>query len=265
MDESASATPNYRLTVIRVKPDEGKALIPEGVLVMFDLEKDLGLTGNFTYSVTNPVQSVLVAQSSEESLLAIIEKYFTFNFTELKEVKPEPFDHFVMDHDYFSCYLPARWKLERDQAGDERAGIYEINLTMPEKAKPEDGDKYYQPDPLIYVGYYAENNQEKKTREGFLQDYDELAKKREGSDQSHFDRPKSITFDGKEAWEITYEVYQELPHGPLFTIKFWLKVKFIMVKAKDGFYVLAYKSPVEFHEQYLPAFEEVVGTFRGME
>ena len=78
----SSKAPHYILTIIRIKPDECKAIV---------------------FSSSR-------AQSSDDSLFSIIEKYFTFNFPEVKEVKPEPFDKFVMDHDYFTCYLPANWK-----------------------------------------------------------------------------------------------------------------------------------------------------------
>ena len=59
-----------------------------------------------------------------------------------------------------------------------------------------------------------------------------------------------------------YEVYQDIPRGPLFTTKYWLKARFIVVKGKDGFHVLAYKSPKEFYDNYLPVFEEVVKSFK---
>lgn len=54
-----------------------------------------------------------------------------------------------------------------------------------------------------------------------------------------------------------------MPRGPLFTTKYWLKANFIVIKAQSsGFYVLAYKSPAEFYDQYLPVFEEVARSFK---
>jgi hypothetical protein len=47
--------PHYRLTIQRVRIDECKAMLWEGVVIELDLEKDLGLTGAYTLSVTNPV------------------------------------------------------------------------------------------------------------------------------------------------------------------------------------------------------------------
>jgi hypothetical protein len=125
-------------------------------------------SGDFTYSISNKVFSTPKPQPSDESLFSIIEKHFTFEFPELKEEKPEPFDKFVMDHDYFTCYIPASWKLERDKESDEKNGIFEMKLTVRDKAKPEDGDKYFLPDPAIYVIYYTKNNNKQMTYNGVI-------------------------------------------------------------------------------------------------
>jgi hypothetical protein len=49
--------PHYRLTIERVRIDECKAMLWEGVVIELDLEQDLGLIGAYTFSVTNPVLS----------------------------------------------------------------------------------------------------------------------------------------------------------------------------------------------------------------
>ena len=46
-------SPHYHLAVLRTKPDNCKAIVEGGTLITFNLEKDLGLTGPFTYTVTN--------------------------------------------------------------------------------------------------------------------------------------------------------------------------------------------------------------------
>jgi len=262
-EENGSKKPHYSLTVIRITPDACKALLFEGALVLFDLEKDLGLKGDFTYTVTNRVLSSSIAPRPDESLFSIIEKNFTDAFfPQINEVHPEPYEQFVMDHGYFSCLIPASWKLERDQSGDEEAGIFEIKLKKTDKAKPEDGESYFFPDPLIYVGYYAKNNDQKKTYENFIKDYEELAESRKGSDKSHFSAPVKIDINGIESTEIEYEVYQEIPRGPLFQSEFWLKEKFIIIRAKEGFYVAAYKSPRDFYDKYSAAFDELAKSFK---
>ncbi|MRR56089.1 MAG: hypothetical protein EG822_16575 [Deltaproteobacteria bacterium] len=256
-------SPHYALSIKRVKADECKAIVEGGTLVLFDLEKDLGIKGRFTYSVTNQVYSSSGDRMRDESLWSMIEKNLTFNLSAMKEIRPEPYETFVMDHGYFTCLIPTKWQRERDTGADEKAGIFEIKLTKPDKAKPVDGEKYFVPDPVIYVGFYTAKNMQGKTYESFIKDYEALSKKRKNSEKSRYESAKKFSFTGREAIHYHYEVYQEVPRGPLFATKYWLKARFIVVKAKsNGFFVLAYKSPAEFYDQFLPVFEEVVNSFK---
>lgn len=71
------AAPHHVLTIKRIRPDECKAIVEEGTLVMFDLVQDLGLKGNYTYALANRVMSPSQVDESDESLMSIIKKYFT--------------------------------------------------------------------------------------------------------------------------------------------------------------------------------------------
>lgn len=71
---------HYAFTVRRIAPDECKGM-PERVIIHFDLEKDLGIKGNFTYSLTN---KIFPARAEEDSLYSIIEKYFSFGKASLQ-------------------------------------------------------------------------------------------------------------------------------------------------------------------------------------
>lgn len=50
-------TPHYALTVYRSVVDSCKALVPEGVRITVDLAKELGITGTYTFSLTNHLAS----------------------------------------------------------------------------------------------------------------------------------------------------------------------------------------------------------------
>ncbi len=54
-DGISPKAPHYQLTIERVRIDECKAMVWEGVLIELDLEQDLSLTGTYTISVRNPV------------------------------------------------------------------------------------------------------------------------------------------------------------------------------------------------------------------
>jgi hypothetical protein len=55
MDSVLGFAPHYELTIRRVRADYCKALFWDGVLIQIDLEAELGLTGYYTVTVTNPV------------------------------------------------------------------------------------------------------------------------------------------------------------------------------------------------------------------
>ena len=59
-DGTSRKTPNYQLTIERVRSDECKAILWEGVVIEMDLAKDLGLKGKYTAFVSNPVLSSLL-------------------------------------------------------------------------------------------------------------------------------------------------------------------------------------------------------------
>ncbi|MBC7365035.1 MAG: hypothetical protein H5U07_10950, partial [Candidatus Aminicenantes bacterium] len=79
-------TTSYLLTVLRKMPDECKRL-PEQIVLYFDLEKDLGLKGRFTYSLSNKIFPAAIS----DSLSSIVEKYFTLDKANIsKQEKTEP-------------------------------------------------------------------------------------------------------------------------------------------------------------------------------
>ena len=61
----SGTSPHYRVTIRRVRVDECKAFLPEGVLIEMNLEADVGLTGRFTVSVENPVLQMPAAPHAQ--------------------------------------------------------------------------------------------------------------------------------------------------------------------------------------------------------
>ena len=55
-EEGPGKIPHYVLTFERIAVDECKALLMDGVDLVFDLEKDLELAGEYTLSVSNRVR-----------------------------------------------------------------------------------------------------------------------------------------------------------------------------------------------------------------
>ncbi len=254
--------PHYELTIVRKVPDECKAIVEDGTVIAYDLKQDLGISGHYTYTITNPVYSPRPYADTSDYYLPNALKDAVPDFPKVTEVRPEPFEKYTARPDFFSCLVPVDWtRSAADPEGDAKAGIYQVQLTRDGLARPEDGEKYSFPRPLIYVGYYALGNREGKTYANYLADYDRLMRKNTGSKQSSYSKPVKTTVAGLEATVTDYEVWQALPRGPLFTTKYWLKARFVVVKARQGFYVLAFKSPKEFYNQSFPTFQAVLDSF----
>jgi hypothetical protein len=254
--------PHYVLTVVRKVPDECKAIVDDGAVIAFDLQKDCGITGNYTYSLSNPVSSPHPFLQPADSFFSSALKDKALPVADIREVRPQPFEQFTMVHGYFSCLLPVDWKRSHDLDEKESSGIYQVRLTRPGMSKPEDGEKYYFPEPLIYVGYYSARNSDGKTYESFIADYERLRLKNAGSRNSSYRRAEKSTVGGHEATITAYEVFQDTPRGPLFTNRYWLKARFVVIRAREGFYVVALKSPRDFYDQCLPTFQAVLDSFK---
>jgi hypothetical protein len=65
----APNAPHYRLTIERVRIDECKAMLWEGVVIELDLARDVGLMGSYTVTVTNPVQRIDDGLDANRALL----------------------------------------------------------------------------------------------------------------------------------------------------------------------------------------------------
>ncbi|MGB9907017.1 MAG: hypothetical protein ACPLRR_06500 [Candidatus Saccharicenans sp.] len=81
--ENQNGSIHYEFTVKRIRPDECKRL-PERVIIHFELEKDLGIKGRFTYSLRN---RIFPTAGEKDSLYSIMEKYFSIG-----EVSPQKKD-----------------------------------------------------------------------------------------------------------------------------------------------------------------------------
>jgi hypothetical protein len=70
--------PHYVLTILRVVPDECKAIVGDGPAILWDLEKELGLSGNYTFSVSNLVYGSTPPSDwddEERSLVSVVRRH----------------------------------------------------------------------------------------------------------------------------------------------------------------------------------------------
>lgn len=87
--------PHYVLTVLRTVPDNCKAIVEKGVLITWDVRKDLGIKENFAFSVKNTVYSVITGRNfrdvSDDSLVSIVNKHLAPSGAgETKKINKKP-------------------------------------------------------------------------------------------------------------------------------------------------------------------------------
>jgi len=88
----SAKTPHYILTINRVHIDECKAIVADGLIIAWDLENDLGLKGNYTFSVKNMVQSgahPFETNNEENSMLPVIKKNMKIEGIKSEEKSPK--------------------------------------------------------------------------------------------------------------------------------------------------------------------------------
>lgn len=92
VDGITERAPHYILTIKRIRIDECKAIVEDGPVISWDLEKDLGLTGNYTVSVKNMVYVVpppYETGDAENSMLSAVRKHVEITGSESGETPPE--------------------------------------------------------------------------------------------------------------------------------------------------------------------------------
>ena len=53
--DSSGEMKTYTLTIKRVRPDDCKGFFPEGIVIEYEIGKDLGIKGSYTISVKNRI------------------------------------------------------------------------------------------------------------------------------------------------------------------------------------------------------------------
>lgn len=76
-DGVSPIAPHYALTIYRTGTDECKAIVDDGMVLSWDLEKDLALKGPYTFSVRNRVDSGYrpYKTDDEDTFIGIIQRY----------------------------------------------------------------------------------------------------------------------------------------------------------------------------------------------
>jgi hypothetical protein len=160
----------------------------------------------------------------------------------------EPYQHYIMDQNYFSCDIPAGWELVRDKDRDEDYKIFEIQLV-----KGSDS---------ICVSYYARDNEDFNGYEDYIRRNSSNVLGETRNARENYKPVKEITIGGRKGFELLRErlVYLH-PQSKSDESRALMEKQYVM-PAKEGFYVLHLNAPKMVFPDGLPVFEKIAKSFQ---
>ena len=164
------------------------------------------------------------------------------------------FKDYVMDNDYFSCSVPAAWRLERDKERDEEYKIYEIQLLAPQAETAPVS---------VFVSYYARDNGDFNGHEDFVKSNSRNVAGETKTSREVFDPVRNITLAGRKGIELSRTRMVSLHPKSKSDESVLLQEKIYVLPAKEGFYVLHFSAPETAFLTNLPVFEKIAASFRG--
>ena len=172
---------------------------------------------------------------------------------------------YVSEGNYFRCIIPEGWgKREYDFGlSQKEKKVYGIDMLGPGIA---DGLKA-----RISVHYYAEGNILHKTADEFIKTHSKpvLGTPLPGSKYSKVTNTMVARRNAKKFERQTFEFIDHIYdpktgiyYTPIDPKKIPVIEKFIVIPAREGFYILRYYAPSEISEANFKAFEQVVNSFK---
>lgn len=165
----------------------------------------------------------------------------------------ERFENFICYNNYFTAKIPAGWNKYEDILDGEATREYGVDLQG-----PQNKDGAYT---SITVIYYLPDHVMFQTVEKFIEvnanpnDY----MNRHGETVTPV---KEIPLAGTSASTFDRKTFLFIPPYAVKPNKIPMFERLIVLKAKEGFYVLKFSSPEDSYPNYLGTFEKVVKSFK---
>ncbi|HOW84555.1 MAG TPA: hypothetical protein P5119_04280 [Candidatus Aminicenantes bacterium] len=158
---------------------------------------------------------------------------------------------YVMDHDYFSCEVPAAWDLERDAEEDEEYRIFEFYVHAPA------------PRTSINVRYLLKDNEDFAGYQNFLDRNSKNVLGETKNSRESYGPVEKVALAGLPAFRLRRDRMVFLHPESKSDESASLKELLYVVPISDGsFYVLEYSADASAYETYLPVFEHVAASLK---
>ena len=165
------------------------------------------------------------------------------------------FKKFTMDNEYFSCNIPKDWDFTKTDDRKAKKGVYGLQVVGP---RIDDAPT------LARVTFYLKNN---IYFNGYTDFIDSNSKDIFGDTKTETDTygpVEKIKLNGRIVYRFERELQANINPESKFGKFIMLKEKLYVIPSEKGFHVLHFMSSSSSYSEYLPVFEEIVYSFRGV-
>ncbi len=165
------------------------------------------------------------------------------------------FKRFIMDNEYFLCDIPKSWKFSKTDEKKAEKGVYGLEISGPGTNEA----------PIsVRVNFYLKGNNYFNGYNDFIESNSQNLFGEKETETDKYGPVEKIKLNGKIAYRFESEVkeYKDLESKSGDFIM--LKEKFYVIPCAKGFHVLRFMSSSSAYAKYLPIFEEIVRSFRGV-
>lgn len=163
-------------------------------------------------------------------------------------------EEYVSDGIYFSIRVPKTWS--KDEALMTRRNMKVFGVEVIGRLQKR------QKIPVkIIVEYYAKDNVLYKTPEEFIERFSKPDPTMPARGRK-YGKVQSITVAGKEAKQFERKISQFIPPYTVDQKEIQIYERYIVIPAKEGFYVLSYKCPMASAKSNMAVFEKIVSSFK---
>ena len=171
------------------------------------------------------------------------------------ELKLPNFKKVTMDNNYFSCSIPKDWNFSKTAKRKNKNGVYGLTLLGPRENNAPT---------LVYISFYLNNNIYFNGYSDFIESNSKDIFGDTKTKTDTYGPVEKIKLNSRIVYRFEREIKEYTdPEGKSGRF-IMLKEKLYVIPSKKGFYILHFMSSSSTYSKYLPIFEKIVNSFRGI-
>ena len=171
------------------------------------------------------------------------------------ELKLPNFKKVTMDNNYFSCSIPKDWNFSKTAKRKNKNGVYGLQVVGPRANNAPT---------LVRVTFYLNNNIYFNGYSDFIESNSKDIFGDTKTKTDTYGPVEKIKLNSRIVYRFESEIKEYTdPEGKSGRF-IMLKEKFYVIPSEKGFHVLHFMSSEPSYSEYLPIFEKIVNSFRGI-